>query len=137
MFGFSYQDSKWDTLSSAYCMLQKFDFDSYRTTSNVSTLSKIISSTYLDLPNQNSVFKLYTMSKGRYAYWISSSSPYKMLSIADYLTEYEAYTPKTFAVEYPPLEENCYQTLSKIKIKHEGEDQNAIILKMKNCPKNL
>ena len=118
-------------------MLQKFDFDSYRTTSNVTTLSKILSCTYLNLANQNSVFKIYTMSKGRYAYWISSDSPYKMLSIADYLTEYESYSSKIFTVDYAPMEENCYQTLCRIKISHEGEDKNAILLKMKNCPKEV
>ena len=77
------------------------------------------------------------MSKGRYAYWISSDSPYKMLSIADYLTEYESYSSKTFTVDYAPMEENCYQTLCRIKISHEGEDKNAILLKMKNCPKEV
>ena len=118
-------------------MLQKFDFDAYRTINNVTTLSKILSSTYLNLPNQNSVFKLYTMSKGRYNYWISSNCPYKMVSVADYLTEYEAYTSKNFTVEYPPLEENCYQSLCRIKLKHEGEDNNVVIMKIKNCPKEV
>lgn len=79
-------------------MLQKFDFDSYRTTSNLITLNSALSSTFLNLPNQNSIFKLYTLSKGRYAYWISSSSPYKMLSIADYLTEYEGYSSKSLPI---------------------------------------
>ena len=118
-------------------MLQKFDFDAYRTTNSITNLSKILSSTYLSLPNQNSVFKIYTMSKGRYAYWISASSPYKMLSIADYLTEYESYASKSFTVEYPALEENSYLPLCRIKIRHEGDDKNAIVLKMKNCPKEV
>lgn len=69
-------------------MLQKFDFESYRTASNVTTLSKPLSSTYLSLNNNNSVFRIYTISRGKYAYWVSSDSKYKLTSVADYLTEF-------------------------------------------------
>lgn len=74
--------------------MQKFDFDSFRSTSNVVTLRSDISSKLIELKNQNSVFKLYTMSKGNYNYNISSDSPFKLLSIADYLTEFEGYSKK-------------------------------------------
>lgn len=102
-------------------MLQKFDFESYRTTSNVVTLNKSIASTYIQLKNQNSVFKLYTMSKGRYSYWLGSNAPYKLLSIAQYLTDYEGYTIKNIPIEYPALENATYSQLARIKISHEGE----------------
>lgn len=84
MFGYAYQRSPYDAFN-PYTILQKFDFDSFRATSNVVTLDKEISSKQIDLKNQNSVFKLYTMSKGNYGYWISSDSPFKLLSISDYL----------------------------------------------------
>jgi len=45
-----------------------------------------LSCTYLNLNNNNSVFRIYTISKGKYAYWLASDSKYKLLSIADYLT---------------------------------------------------
>ena len=57
----------------------------------------------LELQNQNSVFKLYTMAKGNYTYWISSNSKIKTLSIADYLTEYESYGKKSLSIDYAPL----------------------------------
>lgn len=75
-------------------MLQKFDFDGYRTTSTVSKLDTIMNSTFLELKNQNNIFKIYPMSKGRYAYWISCSAPYKLMSIAKYLEEIENYSSK-------------------------------------------
>lgn len=103
LFGFGVQESQWDTLNKPYSMVQKFDFESYRTTNNVITLDKSIASTYLQLKNQNSVFKLYTMSKGRYCYWLGSNAPYKLVSIGQYLTDYEGFTSKNFSVEYPAL----------------------------------
>lgn len=102
MFGFGYQSSPHDSFN-PYTILQKFDFDSFRSTSNVVTLDKSIISTMLDLKNQNTVFKLNTMSKGNYSYWISSDSPFKMQSISEYLCEYEGYTKKSITFEYPPI----------------------------------
>lgn len=75
-------------------MVQKFDFDAFRSTSTVVTLANDIGSKLIDLKNQNSVFKLYTMSRGNANFWISSDSPFKMMSIADYLSEYEGYSKK-------------------------------------------
>jgi len=71
-----------------YTLLQKFDFDVFRATSSVVRLDKNLSSKLLSLKNQNTVFKLYTVSQGNYNYWISADSPFKLLSIADYLTEF-------------------------------------------------
>lgn len=93
LFGQSYQSSPNDCFT-PYTMMQKFDFDGFRATSNVVTLNQNISSKLISLKNQNSVFKLNTMSRGNYNYWISADSPFKLLSIADYLTEYEGYTKK-------------------------------------------
>lgn len=88
LFGFGYKFNDHDTLNTPSTMLQKFDFDSFRTTSNVVTLDKSLSAKLINLKNQNSVFKIYSMSKANYNYWISCDSPYKLTSIADYLTEY-------------------------------------------------
>lgn len=85
---------------SPYTILEKFDFDSFRSTSNVVTLDKNIASTLIGLKNQNSVFKLNTMSKGNFTYWISSDSTFKMQSIAEYLCEYEGYNKKNITFDY-------------------------------------
>jgi hypothetical protein len=87
LFGFAYQRSVNDEFT-PYNIVQKFDFDSFRATSNVVTLNQDVSSKLINLKNQNSVFKLYTLSKGNYNYWISCDSAYKLLSIGDYLGEY-------------------------------------------------
>lgn len=102
-------------------MLQKFDFESYRTANNIVTLNQPLSSTYLKLNDNNSVFRIYTISRGKYTYWISSDSKYKLVSMADYLTEYEAYSPKNFTIEYPALDKKSFTVLTRIKIKHEGD----------------
>jgi hypothetical protein len=93
LLGFAYQKSPRDIFS-PYSLIQKFDFDSFRATSTVVTLNRDISANLIHLNNQNSVFKLYTMSRGNVNYWISADSPFKMLSIAEYLTEYEGYNKK-------------------------------------------
>lgn len=46
MFGFAYQKSAYDIFN-PYTMLEKFDFDSFRSTSNVATLNTDISSKLL------------------------------------------------------------------------------------------
>lgn len=132
LFGYAYQRSVNDGFT-PYTILQKFDFDSFRATSNVVTLNQDISSKLINLKNQNSVFKLYTMSKGNYNYWISSDSAYKLLSISDYLSEYEGYTKKSITFEYPPIEANTYFPLIRLKLKQEGDQSNTILLKLVNA----
>ena len=73
MFGFAQRSSPADTMT-PYTLLQKFDFDAFRVTSDVVCLDKTISSHFLPLKNQNSVFKIYTVSRGNIAYWISADS---------------------------------------------------------------
>lgn len=75
----------------------------------------------IHLKNQNSVFKLNTMSKGNYTYWISSDSPFKLLSIADYLCEFEGYQKKNITFEYPAIENSTYYPLAKFKLSYQGE----------------
>lgn len=87
LFGYTYQKSNKDIFK-PYTLLQKFDFDSFRSTSTVVTLNSDLSSKLIELKNQNTVFKLYTMSRGNYNYWISCDSPFKLISISDYLTDY-------------------------------------------------
>lgn len=136
LFGYGYQESPNDAFR-PYTILQKFDFDSFRSTSNVVTLDKSIVSTMLNLKNQNTVFKLNTMSKGNFSYWISSDSPFKMQSISDYLCEYEAYQKKTIIFEYPPIEGGSYYPLARIKLTHAGEESNTILVKALNIKDEL
>lgn len=75
------------------------------------------------------------MSKGRYCYWLGSNVPYKLVSIGQYLTDYEGYTAKNLPIQYPALEGSTYNQLARIKISHEGEENNTILLKLNNCPK--
>lgn len=93
LFGLACQKTARDIFN-PYSILQKFDFSSFRATSSVVTLSSELSSRVIELQNQNSVFKLYTMSRGNYNYWLSCDSPFKLMSIADYLTEFEGYSKK-------------------------------------------
>jgi hypothetical protein len=129
LLGFAYQKSPRDIFS-PYSIVQKFDFDSFRATSTVVTLSSDISSKLIHLNNQNSVFKLYTMSRGNVNFWISADSPFKMLSIADYLTEYEGYNKKSVAFEYPPIEARTYFPLVRLRLRQETESANTVLVKM-------
>jgi hypothetical protein len=87
----------------------------------VVTLNSDISSKMIELKNQNSVFKVNTMSKGNYNYWISSDNPFKLVSISDYLCEFENYQKKNITFEYPPIEARTYFPLSKLKLSQNGE----------------
>jgi hypothetical protein len=98
-------------------MVQKFDFDGFRSTSTVVTLSNDIGSKLIGLNNQNSVFKLYTMSRGNVNFWISCDSPFKLMSIADYLSEYEGYTKKTVTFEYTPIEAKTYFPIARLRLR--------------------
>lgn len=69
-------------------MLQKFNFDQFSVTSNVTKLTNKIDSTLLNLKNQNNVFKIYTMCKTNYCYWVSSNAKFKLMSISEYLEEF-------------------------------------------------
>ena len=97
-------------------MLQKFDFESFVTTSNKVVLRDPLEATLINLPNQNNIFKIYTFAKSNYLYWISSSNKFKLLSISDYLTEYENYGKKNISIEYPPMEAGIYNNLVKLKV---------------------
>ena len=72
-------------MSKPYCILQKFDFDQFSVSNNVTKLTNKIDSNNLTLKNQNNVFKIYTICKGNYSYWISSNAKFKLMSISDYL----------------------------------------------------
>ena len=136
LLGFAYQKSPRDIFS-PYSMIQKFDFDGFRATSTVVTLSSDISSKLIQLNNQNSVFKLYTMSRGNTNFWISSDSPFKMLSIAEYLSEYEGYNKKNVSFEYPPIEAKTYFPLARLRLRQETEAGNTVLVKMVNIKEEL
>lgn len=71
----------------------------------------------------NSVFKLYTMAKGSYLYYLSCAVPIKLISIADYLTEYEGYHKKQIPIEYPSMESKGNFVIGRIRIRNEGEEE--------------
>ena len=86
----------------------------------------------IELKNQNSVFKVNTMSKGNYNYWISSDNTFKLVSIADYLCEFENYQKKNITFEYQAIEGKTYFPLSKLKLSQTGEESNTILVKLVN-----
>lgn len=136
LLGFSYQKSPRDIFS-PYTLVQKFDFDSFRATSTVVALNSDISSKLIELNNQNSVFKLYTMSRGNANFWISADSPFRMMSIADYLTEYEGYSKKNLTIEYPPIESKTYYPLARLRLRQEGEGGNTVLVKFVSVKEEL
>lgn len=97
------------------------------------TLNSSFSCKQILFNNINNVFKLYTLSKGNYSYWIASNSPCKLISIADYLIEYEGYTQKVLTTEYLPIESNCYCPLAKFRIKQKEAEENVILVKLVNA----
>ena len=128
LFGFGQQPSPCDS-AQPYSLLQKFDFDAFRVTSEVVRLQSHISGQLLSLKNQNTVFRLYTASKGNYGYWVSADSPFKLLSIADYLTEFEGYSSKSVACEYPAIQGGSYFPLLRLKIQQEA-GHNKLLFKL-------
>lgn len=72
------------------------------------------------------------MSRGNYNYWISCDSPFKLISISDYLTDYEGYTKKNITFEYPAIEARTYFPLIRLKLKQEGSETNTLLAKLVN-----
>lgn len=135
LLGSAYQRSPRDIFS-PYTLVQKFDFDSFRATATAVSLSSDLSSQLLQLNNQNSVFKLYTMSRGNAHFWISADSPFKLMSIADYLTEFEGYTRKSLTFEYPPIEARTFFPLARLRLRQEGEG-NTVLVKLVGAREEL
>lgn len=101
------------------------------------TLNCDISANLIHLNNQNSVFKLYNMSRGNVNFWISGDSPFKMLSIAEYLSEYEGYNKKNLTFEYPPIEAKTYFPVFRLRLRQDGEGSNTVLVKMTNVKEEL
>ncbi len=116
LFGFSYEESSVSS-TQPYCILQKFDFDQFLVSSNVTKLTGKLDSTLLTLKNQNNVFKIYTMCKSNCCYWVSSNAKFKLMSISEYLEEFEGYKKKTIPIEYPAIEAKAYLPIARFAIK--------------------
>lgn len=89
----------------------------------------------LNLSNQNHVFKIMTVSRGGYCYWISSNTKFKLSSIAGYLTEFEGYTSKSFPCEYPAVEAEKYTIFFRGKVM--ADEQGVAILRLKGIDASL
>jgi hypothetical protein len=69
----------------------------------------------MKLSNQNHVFKVLTVSKGGYCYWISSNAKFRLASVASYLTDFEGYTGKSVQCDYPAVEAEKYNMYFRLK----------------------
>lgn len=60
-----------------------------------------------------------------------------MLSISEYLSEYEGYNKKNLTFEYPPIEAKTYFPLIRLKLRQDGEGSNTVLVKMTNVKEEL
>lgn len=103
IFGFSPEFGTKKASIKPYTMLQKFNFQEFSTIQSSPALQDNISCSTMKLSNSNHVFKILTLSKGGYCYWISSNAKFRLTSIAGYLTDFEGYTSKSFPCDYPAV----------------------------------
>lgn len=130
LFGFApeYGTQRW--LVRPYTMLQKFNFDEFSTIDSSGALEENISCLNLRLSNQNHVFKILTLSRGGYCYWMASNSKLRLTSIASYLTDFEGYTSRTLACEYPTVEAEKYQLYFRLKF--DCQEPTTALVRLKN-----
>lgn len=88
VFGFSPEFGTKSASIKPYTMLQKFNFEEFSTIESSPALQDNISCFMMKLSNSNHVFKILTLSKGGYCYWISSNAKFRLTSIAGYLTDF-------------------------------------------------
>ena len=43
------------------------------------------------------------MCKSNFCYWVSSKAKFKLMSISDYLEEFEGYKKKIITIDYPAI----------------------------------
>jgi len=130
LFGFApeYGSRRW--LVRPYTMLQKFNFDEFSTIDSTPALDENISCLSLKLSNQNHVFKVLTLSRGGYCYWLASNSKFRLCSIASYLTDFEGYTSKSVSCDYPAVEADKYQLYFRLKF--DCQETTIALVRLKN-----
>ena len=130
LFGFApeYGAKKW--LIRPYTMLQKFNFDEFNTIDSTAALDDNISCLSLKLSNQNHVFKVLTLSRGGYCYWLASNSKFRLSSVAGYLTDFEGYTSKTIPCDYAAVEAEKYQLYFRLKF--DCQEATTALVRLKN-----
>lgn len=117
LFGFAPEYPKQaKSLGRPYSLLQKFNFDEYVAIEGTPPLQDSLSSFRLELENRNHLYKIVTVARAGYCYWLSSNANFRLMSTVNYLTEYENYTSKQLTTDYVPAEANKYNLYFRLEI---------------------
>lgn len=116
-----------------YCILQKFDFQAFETVKNYKTLKDRLDCLHLLLENKNHVFRILVNSPLGFSLWLASSYNFKLMSIADYLIKYEAFSNKAFICEYPPLETERSHLFLKWRISGVPDKETVMLIRIKTA----
>jgi hypothetical protein len=71
------------------------------------------------------------------AYWIACDTKYKLMSTAEYLTEFEGYSLKNFVMEHSGIEKGVYSVVGRVRVRCEGEEGNVLVVRVKRCGKEV
>ena len=121
----------------AYCIVQKYDFQSLEGVKNYKTLKDQLDSMHLLLENKNHVFRVMVNSPLGYSLWISSFNSFKHMSVAEYLMKYEGFSNKVCPVEYPALDKDRYHVFFKFKINNQEKDGSMLVIRIKSATESF
>jgi len=129
----AYKSTTGPIVPPAYCIVQKYDFQSLDSVKNYKTLKDSMDSMHLLLENRNHVFRILTNSPLGYSIWLSCYNPFKHMSMAEYLMKYEGFANKICNVEYPALEKDRYQIFFKYKVINLEKSGAFLVIRIKTA----
>jgi hypothetical protein len=86
----------------------------------------------IPLDNKNHIFRLNIFSPLAYTLWTTSTNSVKMMSIYDYLSEFEGYKGKSFSIDYPSLLGKKYFTFFRFKVQLMDKDTSSFVFRMRS-----
>ncbi|EGR33436.1 hypothetical protein IMG5_052980 [Ichthyophthirius multifiliis] len=107
LFSFSSKECKnQKIIPQPYCILQKFDFQNFQVVHEYQPIRGNQNSQLIQIENKNQIFKILCYTPVSYTLNISSSNPFRLCSMLQFLQEFEGFQVKNFTIEYPAFEKN-------------------------------
>ena len=97
-------------------LIQKFDFDRFAALANFEPLDNPGECKLLELPNENQVFRLLCLSFSRFIVSIYSRSPFKVMSIPEYLTSIENWKEEKVQLKVPQIFPHVPTVLCRVEL---------------------
>lgn len=103
--------------------------------SNHKALLGNFQSAFIERPNDNQVYRLNSYIPVSYGLSIASNTKFNLMSVAEYLTQYERWTSKSFEIEHDRIFKNSFCVLGKIKLS--SKENSDVIVKLTNIPEEF